>query len=126
MNTSAGDEVRARRQHLGMTIKDLATEAGLSRDTLSDLESGSSHRTLTLTKVQRTLDSLEGESGASAPRSDGLIEFSLSAAPDIRVSLRGPVSDMEELENSIYRLVRKIRAEHDDDESVEPQGDSLS
>ena len=74
-----GDRVRERRQRLSMTQEQLAAEAGVNRDTVGRIESGTGFTQRKLTQIQATLDRLEDETGIDAPplapASDGQIEF---------------------------------------------------
>lgn len=109
-----GSEVRARRERLQMTISQLAEEAGISRDTLSDMESERKNFTqLTLSKVQQALDRLEDEAGIDAPlpsSAEGLVEFEVDGN---RVIVRGPIADREALAETVARLILDIRRKDD-------------
>lgn len=111
--STEGPRIKARRERLGMTIQQLAREAGVSRDTLSDMESGTKDfRRLTLTKVQRALDEAEAEAGIDAPEvvesaDEGqLVEFEVEGN---RVIVRGPVANADELAAMVARLIRETR-----------------
>ena len=109
--SNEGAQVKARRERLGMTIQDLAKEAAVSRDTLSDLESGTKDfRRLTLAKVQKALDRIEEEAGIDTPvvesTEEGLIEFEVEGD---RVIVRGPVTNAVELAAMVARLIRETR-----------------
>ena len=123
MNTE-GSQVRARRERLGMGIKDLATEAGVSRDTLSDLESGTKDfRQATLYKVQRALDRIESESGIDAPppgeggeARPGLVRFEVRGVygADALV-VEGPIDNIAELEEAVDRIMRRVQGRSADE-----------
>lgn len=106
-----------RRMRLGITIRDLATEAGVDRGTLSRIEEGTANpQQLTVRKLLATLTRLEEESGVdiSAPPPDdlGMIEFEVTGDFGVRVVVRGPVADAAALEESVTRLIRGMR--HDE------------
>jgi transcriptional regulator with XRE-family HTH domain len=67
--TDAGQAVRARQEHLGLSMVALAEAAGISRDTLSEIEHGQGFRRSSLTKIERVLNDAEEEAGfiASLP-----------------------------------------------------------
>jgi len=113
-----GSQVRARRERLGMGIKDLAAEAGVSRDTLSDLESGTKDfRQATLFKVQRALDDLEREAGIDAPpQGEGpttnptLVRFEVKGVYGAEaLVVEGPIENIAELEEAVDRIMRRVQ-----------------
>lgn len=116
MSSSDGEEIRRRRKRIGLSISELAQEAGISRDTLSDLESGKNPnpRESTVDKLDATLTKLEGESGLDTPAATsdphGLIEFEVKGDFGVSVVVRGPVEDADELQRSVVRIIRDIRS----------------
>lgn len=124
--SEVGAEVKTRRERLGLTIRDLAAEAGVSRDTISDLESGrKDFRQLTLSKIQRALDRLEEEAGIGAPTpvlhstEAGLVELDLTIEPGARAVVKGPVENLPQLREQLELLVRHIRTELKSEEGQE-------
>lgn len=121
--SNQGAEVKARRERLGMTIIDLAGEAGVSRDTLSDMESGRKNFTqLTLSKVLRALERIEAEVGIYVPpvpsTERDLVEIEVEGN---RVVVRGPVANRDALAETVARLIRQMRAEGEEGrESPQP------
>lgn len=116
--TDEGAQVRARRERLGMAIRDLATEAEVSRDTLSDMESGAKDfRQATLGKVLRALDRLETEMGIDAPLPEqtqapagGIVRYSVQGVYGAEaLVVEGPVANIAELEASVDRIMRRIQ-----------------
>lgn len=127
--SNEGQQVKARRERLGMSIQELAKEAGVSRDTLSDLESGTKDfRRLTLNKIQRALDSIEEEAGVGAPppaessaKEPDLIEFDISGDFGVHVIVKGPVADAELLQRQVLGIIREIRRAEKDNDAPEGQ-----
>lgn len=118
-------QVRERRERLGMNVTDLAREAGISRDTLGDFEAGTKgFHAATLGKVMRALDAAELEAfGASgqdvpAPTPGGAtyetIEFVVEGDFGVKVTVKGPIRDRGELEQSVANIIRSIREGRDD------------
>lgn len=109
---SDGAEVKRRRKRIGMTVEDLAAEADVSRDTLSDYEKGvRKPHPSTVRKVREALERIEHETGLDAPgRSGDIIEFEVSGDYGVRVVVRGPIRDADELQRSVAALVQQIRA----------------
>lgn len=108
----SGPDVRRRRKRIGMSIEELAAEAQVSRDTLSDYE-GEIRKPQpdTRRKVREALERIEHETGMDDPgRGGDIIEFEVSGDFGVRVVVRGPIRDAEELQRSVGALVREIRA----------------
>lgn len=118
--------VRARRQRIGMKITDLATEAGVTRDTLSDLEAGNTRpHPDTVAKVLGALDRIEKEVGldeASAPPlpegarylgdpADQLVEISIEGNLGIRVVVKGPIRDIAEIRRTAAELIAGMQTD---------------
>lgn len=107
-----GDSVTTRRERLGLTKIALAKESGVDRDTLADIEAGKGFQALTLAKIADALTRLEDEAGYTAAEKavqSGIVEFEVSGDFGVRVVVRGPIGDTEELERSVTRLIRNIR-----------------
>jgi transcriptional regulator with XRE-family HTH domain len=111
--TVEGHEIRARRLRLGMTIEDLAGEAGISADTLGDFESGNRQpRELTVSKVTGALDRIEHEVGMDAPAlpaEPGVVTFDVSAEGGFHVVVKGPVANADEIRRQVTEIIREMR-----------------
>lgn len=111
--TVEGHEIRARRLRLGMTIDDLANEAGVSPDTLGDFESGNRRpRELTVTKVTGALERIETEAGVDAPPlapEPGIVSFDVQAEGGFHVVVKGPVANADELRKQVTEIIRDMR-----------------
>lgn len=118
MDTNIAEMVMARRGRLGMTRGQLAEHAGLNRNTLATIEGVGARahviRAVTLAKVIASLDELEAEAGVAEPpaapsdRSAQLIEFTAGEGA-YRVTVKGPIENMAELEAAVVRLMEKKR-----------------
>lgn len=62
-----GEQVKARRERLGLSGVELAKASGVHRNTLSAIENGESGHRGTLQKVVRVLEELEAEAGFDVP-----------------------------------------------------------
>lgn len=103
--------VKARRLDLGMSINKFAELSGLDRGTLTKLEEGSpATRETSFAAAESTLDRLEHEYGMDQPglTEGGLVEFRLF---DGEVVVKGPVSNLAELEGMVERLIERRRRE---------------
>jgi transcriptional regulator with XRE-family HTH domain len=123
MRTDVG-QVKARRLRLGYNITDFAAEAGISRDTLSDLEAGNKRpHPDTLAKVLDALERLEREMGVGAPLpagarrigdpADDLVEFSIEGNFGVRAVVKGPIRDLDALQAAVSKLIAGMQAEQD-------------
>lgn len=124
MRTDVG-QVKARRLRLGYNITDMATEAGISRDTLSDLEAGNKRpHPDTLTKVLTALDRLEREIGLDAGSlppgarrigdpADDLVEFTIEGNFGVRAVVKGPVRDLDALQDAVRKLIAGMQSEQE-------------
>jgi transcriptional regulator with XRE-family HTH domain len=118
---STGRDIKARRDRIGLTIKELAELAGVSRDTLSDWERGARDpQAKTVDLVLDALDRLEDEMGIKAPPahgpSPGMLRFEVTGVygADALV-VEGPVENLAELEAMIDRIMRGGASRRADD-----------
>jgi transcriptional regulator with XRE-family HTH domain len=118
-----GEQLRARREALGMDVAPLAKELGVNRQTLTAIENGQGYRQKTLSKILNGLDRLEAEAGitkpATRPMEAGMIEFEVSGDFGVKVVVRGPVSDAQALEASVTRIIHNIRTEKGETDPTE-------
>lgn len=117
VDQDAGARIGRRRSKLGMTLKGLAEESGVDRDTLSKIEKGGPSRGSTIGMINSTLDRLEHEMGMDLPAAasdlpaEGLVEFSVSGNFGVSVIVKGPIKDIAELQAAAARLVEQMQAE---------------
>ena len=118
-----GREIAARRKRIGLRQKDLAEQAEVSRDTISDWERGTRRpQVQTVEAVVAALDRLEEEMGIDSPppaSSASVVEFHLPIGPKgADVVVKGPIGDMDALEASVARLLARLAEEGGDGEST--------
>lgn len=110
-----GKLVERRMQDLGMGPTELAKEASVSRAlvyrVIGDRDGVSEN---SYQRIEKALDRLEAEFGPGGPDAmlsteQGLVEFEVTGDFGVRVVVKGPVSDANELEAAVARLVRDIR-----------------
>lgn len=118
VRASSGDEFRARRAAIGISVSALAKRAGVDRGSLANLEAGHDVRDTTTAAVERTLAELEHELGIDVPSQVApaaaephMMEFEVSGDFGVRVVVKGPVENAAELEASVARLIRAMRAD---------------
>jgi transcriptional regulator with XRE-family HTH domain len=122
---SRGAAVRARREHLGMTVINLADKAGVDRGKLGRFEAGSDHPTERwIARVERTLDDFEHEVGVKP--GEAAAEAAASGAPAAPIRLtfhdvfgigeiiaEGPSDKPDELIAAVRELFAELRSERD-------------
>jgi len=114
-----GDQVRARRKRMGLRQSELAAQAEITRDTLSDWENGKRNpHPETVEKVLSALDRLEEEMGFHAPPAEerpGLVRYVVKGVYGAEsLVVEGPVENITELEASVDRIMRGLRAAEPD------------
>lgn len=103
-----GRAIQRRRLALGMEIQDLAEEANVDRGRLSAWEKGARARDSSIAQVLRTLDRLEEEMGGPYDADKNVVTFRLRGNFGVDVTLAGPVSNLDELEASVTRLLKSM------------------
>lgn len=114
-NKEVGRRIRERRTRLHMTVKELATRAGVDRGRLAKLEAGDpSVRATTIGAVESTLDEVEqltSDLPSQAPEDNGMVEFKVTGNFGVDVVVKGPVENLDALEASVSRLVARMQRE---------------
>lgn len=120
VNAHSGEQIKARRTAIGMSVAALAKRAGVDRGSLAALEDGRQVRDTTVAAVDKTLADLEHEMGMDVPSQVAPVE------PDkpepLRFTFRdiygvgeliveGPVDHPDELIASVAKLLAEIRNE---------------
>lgn len=116
VNERSGEEIKARRVALGMTVSALAREAKVDRTHLSEFEEGKRHpRDNWIGAVDSALSRIEEETGMDVPsrrdNDDDLVEFTIEGNFGVRAVVKGPVRDMAELKAAVADLIREMGAE---------------
>jgi transcriptional regulator with XRE-family HTH domain len=117
---SRGAAVRARREHLGMTVSNLAELAGVDRGKLSKFEGGVDHPSARwVAQVERALDDFEQEAGFKPGEAAAEAAASAPSAP-IRLTFHdvfgvgeiiaeGPADKPDELIAAVSKLLAELR-----------------
>lgn len=104
-----GAEIRRRMDALRIGLVELATEAGVARNSVFNATKGTASEK-TMRRVEAALDALEtGVPDVVAVAPEGTVEFTIVADDDIRVVVKGAVADVAELERQVVRLVQDLR-----------------
>lgn len=111
-----GNRIRERRLRLGVPKLELARLSEVDRGTLANIEAGGHYRRESFQSVSDALSRLEEEAGVDAPplqvtptSEPGIVEFSVEGDFGVKVVVRGPIANVEDLERSVARIVSNIR-----------------
>lgn len=108
--SNEGSRITERRERLGLNKSELAKEAGVHRDTLSDIEGGKGFQAATLAKIEETLSRREQEAGIGAPATSGVVRYVVQGVYGAEaLVVEGPVANIGELEASVDRIMRRIQ-----------------
>lgn len=108
---TTGDEIKQRRAALGVTVKGLAAKAGVDRGRLAAIEDGASARASTIGAIEKALADLEEEMSGPYDETRGLVTFRMSGNFGVDVVVQGPVENLDELEQSVERLIQRMRSQ---------------
>src|SRR5690349_2454032 len=102
--------VKARRERLGMSVRELEKESGVNRATIASVESGDrAVRPASVRAITAALERLEHEvSGPYDEPRAGTVTYRLRGNFGVDVTLEGPVENIDELEASVSRLIRSM------------------
>jgi transcriptional regulator with XRE-family HTH domain len=109
-----GREIARRRRAITPSQAQAAKAMGMDRATLKGVEEGAPNaREASFTLAEAWLDRMEDETAeteheATAKASD-LIEFQMTGDPGMTFTVKGPVADRAELEDSFLRIVERLR-----------------
>ena len=107
VSLTRGEALRRRRLAAGIkSVRELQHRSGISREAITSAEAG--------TASAATYERLDAwfarqERSAATIQASALVEFEVQADEGIRIVVRGPLSDAEELERSVARIVRELR-----------------
>jgi hypothetical protein len=99
--------LRLRRLACGIkSVRELQQRSGISREAITSAEQGTaSAATYDRLDAWFTRHELTGSSGPQHT----LVEFEVHGDAGVRVVVRGPIADAEELERSVARIIASIR-----------------
>lgn len=118
VTSERGDQLKARRVAIGLSVAALAKRAGVDRGSLSALEEGRSVRDTTVAQVERALSDLEHELGMDVP---SVVTSPTDAEPEpLRFTfhdvygigeliVEGPVDRPDEIVAAVAKLLADIR-----------------
>lgn len=110
-NEARGQEIRRRRMRLGITSLDaFAAKVGMSRKGVTSAEKGTASKG-TYDRIDAWLEAFEDEVGECGDgdevKPSDQVEFHVSGIYGVReLVIKGPVSDMAEMEAVVERLLR--------------------
>lgn len=118
-DSPAAAQIAARRTRLGMTVSALAKASGVDRGSISKIEKLGRGRDSTIGAITETLDRLEQEMGMDLPAAselaaEGLVEFQIEGNFGVSVIMKGPVSNMAQMEAAAARLVERMQSDRRD------------
>lgn len=109
-----GREIARRRLALGIkSLREFRAATGVSRNAITAAEEGTASAG-TYQRLEAWLDKYEFETGADAPdapESVEQIEFVVEGDFGVKVTVRGPITDREQLRADVAEIVRSIRQE---------------
>jgi transcriptional regulator with XRE-family HTH domain len=113
VDSPLGEEIRRRRDAIGLTQTELALEAGIGRTTLHNIETGVSRNPRKLGKVLRALEAAEAESGVHVVPSETpeteTIEFEVEGLMGVKVvRARGPRADRAQLREDVIAIIQAV------------------
>jgi hypothetical protein len=105
-NRARGEALRRRRLACGIkSVRELQQRSGISREAITSAEAGNASAA-----TYERLDAwFTRQEAAGAHASSSLVEFEVHSDAGVRVVVRGPISDAEELERSVARIIQSIR-----------------
>ncbi len=113
-----GREIARRRKALTPSQTEAAKAMGMDRSTLKGVEDGApTARETSFTAAEAWLDRMEvatekteyEETLEAAASGGDLIEFQMTGDPGMTFTVKGPVADRAELEESFLRIVERLR-----------------
>lgn len=107
-----GARIQERHEKLGISASALAKRASVDRATLARVESGvDGVRRATVGAIETALDQLELEIGMDDPEpQDRIVRFVVRGVYGAdSLVVEGPVENIDELERSVDRIMRRLR-----------------
>lgn len=113
MNTERGAAIQRRLDALGISDREFHEQTGVDRKTLRKAVAGNANtRTTTYSAIESALDKLEAKMNPPRtlePDEQGLVTFRLTGNFGVDVTVKGPVTDLDALEASVEKLLRRMR-----------------
>lgn len=113
-DVSRGRQIKRRRLAHGIkSARQFADRAGVSRNAVTAAEAGTASEG-TLERLEAWLDNFDVETGNDEPEDD-YIEFRISGNFGVSATVKGPIANRLEVEESARRLIRDMQAPSNDD-----------
>lgn len=107
-----GDAIRNRRLAHGIrSVREFAEASGVSRNAVTAAEEGRASEG-TYLRLEAWLDAFDHETGSDVPPSSNhaeTIEFVVEGDFGVKVTVRGPITNREDLQAAAAEIVRTIR-----------------
>lgn len=125
VDREVGRRIKERRTRLGMHVIDLAERAGIDRGRLAEIEKGKAANTrdTTIARIERALDALEHEMSIDVDLppgvrrvgdpAEGIVEFTVEGNFGVRAVVKGPISDLDQLQEAVAKLIAGMKSETD-------------
>lgn len=111
-----GQELSAITARLGLSMRELADQIGVDRETIKRVFEGDpTVRERKWAEVDAKIRALDEEMGSerhkepvSLPSPDDIVEIRATGNFGVDIVVRGPVSDLPQLEDAVFRLVKRM------------------
>jgi transcriptional regulator with XRE-family HTH domain len=105
-----GQAIKRRRLAAGITsLRDFNEATGVSRNAITAAEDGHGSKA-TYERLEAWLDRFDEETGTDAPDAEGeTVTFTIEGDFGVKVTVKGPIRDRQELEASVSNIIRSIR-----------------
>lgn len=104
-----GHAIKRRRLAHGISsVRKFAELTNVSRDAVTAAEAGDASDA-TYERLESWLDRFDEETGSDDIPGDDMVEFRLSGNFGVDVVVKGPVTNLAELENSVEKLLRRMQ-----------------
>jgi transcriptional regulator with XRE-family HTH domain len=105
-----GNAIKRRREAHGIRyLSEFADRTGVSREAVTKAERGEASEG-TYQRLEAWLDAFDHEVG-NDQASVEQIEFTVEGDFGVKVTVKGPITDRAELEDSVTKIIRSIRGE---------------
>lgn len=111
-DSERGRAIQRRLDNLGISDREFHEQAGIDRKTLRRAVAGAeTTRPSTYAAIEAALDRIERRvrPDIPEPNDSGLVTFQLSGDFGVEVTVKGPVENLDQLEASVERLIRRMR-----------------
>jgi DNA-binding Lrp family transcriptional regulator len=92
------------------SLREFADKSGISREALTAAENGAASDA-TYERIEAWFDRFEEEIGDEGGPESGIVEFRIAGNFGVDVIVKGPVSNIAELEAAVQKLIRATQSE---------------